>query len=85
MDSLVIIVLLLIIIAQGVERFFHSKQDTEDRREQTLAFLSKNSTELAVAIKTGKGKPEEVKEPDDVELPEATEKEFNNFIEQQNK
>lgn len=83
MDSLVIIVLFLLVIAQAVERFFYSKQVLEERREQMLAFLSKNSIDMAVAIKTGKGKPEVQKEPDELDITEAQQDEFDKMIKQQ--
>ena len=85
MVNFVIIALVLIIVAQAVERYFIMRQVAQERKEQNIAFLSRNPMDLAVALKTSKGKPEPVKESNETELIDATDEEFDKHIAELNK
>lgn len=85
MDNLVIGSLVIIIIAQAVERYFFTRQIAQERKEQNMAFLSKNPIDLAVALKTSKGKTEQAKESNETELVDATDEEFDKHIASLNK
>ena len=85
MDSISAIIMFLVILAQGVERFFFARQVMEERKELMLAFLSKDATEMAIAFKTGKEQPEKEIVDNDVDISQATDEEFDKAIETLNK
>lgn len=69
----------ILLILQHVERTSWHAQE----QKLVTAILSKDATEFAHAIKTEKEVPQERNNPDEVELANATDEEFDKFIRQQ--
>lgn len=77
----IITALIAVIIIQAVERYFFSEQARRERNDLLTYILSRNPREFNEAIKVDKIslKKNELN-TDEVELSEATEEEFNRFL-----
>lgn len=84
-ELVAIIILGLIIIAQGVERYFYTKQMTDKLSESMKAVMSRNINEFITATTANKASKTEFTPNDQVELEDADEGVFDKFIENQNK
>ena len=85
MDNVVIGVLLIIIIALFVERYFRDREIHKERKDLMLGFLSKDATDMAIALKTSDNKPQKETEVTEVNLSDATDDEFDKHIATLNK
>ncbi len=80
MSEIVSIILLgLIVIGQGVERYFYSKEMNKQLANATKAVMSRNINEYLAA--TAPEKPKQgFTETDEIELSNASEEEFDKHI-----
>lgn len=79
-----IIILGIVVIGQLVERYLFARTMTEQLNKYMLANISKNAGEYITANITDTAKKEVTITPDEVPLENATQEEFDKFIETQN-
>lgn len=83
MNTLVIISFLLIIVALLVERYFYTKEMTAKLTQAMEAVMSRNMNEYLAAKSVDKKVDERPSEPEDVDIDEASDKEFMQHIQSQ--
>jgi hypothetical protein len=83
-DAFIIIALILVIVIQAIERYFHNEQTQKEQVRLIAAVLSKNMKEYTEAVKTEE-KPVKplVIHTDEVDLSNASDSEFDKYIEGQ--
>lgn len=83
MNTLVIISFLLIIVALLVERYFYTKEMTAKLTQAMEAVMSRNMNEYLATKSADKKVDERPSEPEDVDIDEASHKEFMQHIQSQ--
>lgn len=78
----IIAALIAVIVIQALERYFFSEQVHKERHDMLKFILSKNVHEYNEVTRVEKQSPEKLTNPDEVDLTEASEEEFNKFIKQ---
>lgn len=79
-DLVALIILGLLCIGQAIERFLYAKEMNKQLGEATRAVMSRNISEFLAATAPTKKTTEPVGEPDQVELSQATDEEFDKAI-----
>ena len=82
-DTIAIITLALLVLAQAVERYLYAKSMNEQLSKATKAIFSRNINEYLSALSADKPAGKEVAEDEEVELDQATDAEFLKHIKSQ--
>ena len=83
MNTLIIISFFLIIVALLVERYFYTKEMTGRLTQAMEAVMSRNMNDYLAAKTADKKVDERASEPEEVDIDEASDKEFMQHIQSQ--